>query len=206
MARDKRPKIKVRASVALVGDGETERIYFADVRQTDRPKNLTIAPDFPRKLGSYIGVLDRAMELSKDHSRVYALIDMDKIIQDHQQIAYKLHKEKAEKQGVIILENNPCFEIWILLHFVDTGKNFTNCDQVSDEIKRKNYIKGYDKSEKFQTAARLYATHKEKLKTSAIPNAAKLEINRNEKGEFFPRAETFKFFEWYFQELKDNSQ
>lgn len=199
-----RKLINVRESVALVGDGETERIYFSDVKQTDRPKSLTLAPDFPKKLGSYRGVLDRAMQLIENHSRVYALIDMDKIIQDHQQDKYREYKIRAENNGITVLENNPCFEVWFLLHFIDIGKNFSNCNEVSGEIRRKNYIPGYNKSEKFLTAARLYGTHKEKLISIAMKNAASLEKNRDERGQFYPRAETFKFFEWYFLELKNN--
>jgi hypothetical protein len=45
MARQAASTRKQRYSVAIVGDGQTERIYFADVRDTDRPANLTIFPD-----------------------------------------------------------------------------------------------------------------------------------------------------------------
>jgi hypothetical protein len=36
----------------------------------------------------YKGVLERATALAKDYSRVYALIDVDKVIQDGQQVQY----------------------------------------------------------------------------------------------------------------------
>lgn len=99
MARISKKK-PYKESVAIVGDGQTERIYFADLRDTDRPVNLTISPDYPRKLGSYRGVLSRAIELAEVHDLVYALIDMDKIIQDKQSIQYHKDKLKAESNGI----------------------------------------------------------------------------------------------------------
>jgi hypothetical protein len=198
MPRPKRRQ-EVRANVALVGDGQTERVYFSDVRDTDRPPNLTIFPDYPRKIGNYKGVIDRAIQLAEDYSRVYALIDMDKIIQDKQLVTYREHKATAEANGVIILENSPCFEIWLLLHFVHTGKLFNNCDQVSEELRRRDRIPGYDKSEKFLRNARLYYNYKTQLREKAISNAKLLENNREKQDELFPRAQTFHFFEWYFK-------
>jgi hypothetical protein len=139
------------------------------------------------------------MQLSEDYSRVYALVDMDKIIRDNQLTAYREHKARAEAIGVIVLENNPCFEIWLLLHFVHTGRLFNNCDQVSDELRRPNRILGYDKSEKFLRNARLYCNHKTRLRERAIPNARLLENDQEGQDELFPRAQTFYFFEWYFE-------
>lgn len=197
MARIPRKQQQQRYTVAIVGDGQTERIYFSDVRDTDRPSNLAIFPDYPRKIGNYKGVLDRAISLSETYNRVYALIDMDKIIQENQQAAYTQAKAVAQAAGVIVLENNPCFEVWLLLHFIHTARLFNNCDSVSVELRRKGRISGYDKSEKFLSNARLYKTYKENITQNAIPNARLLENNRQDHDQLFPRGETFRFFEWY---------
>jgi hypothetical protein len=197
MARDQ-GKIKGRFSVAIIGDGQTERIYFSDMRDTERPRNLTIFPDYPRRIGSYKGVLERAIHLTIDYSLVFALIDMDKIIRDKQQQMYSQDKVLAEKEGVIVLENNPCFETWLLMHFIHTGRLFKNCQEVSTELKRKNYIPGYEKSERFLVKSRLYNTYKKLIKPKAIPGSKLLEKSRYKQDELYPRAETFKFFEWYF--------
>jgi len=164
------------------------------VRDTDRPPNLSFFPDYPRKIGNYQGVLDRAISLSENYNRVYALIDMDKIIHDNQQDAYAKAKTKAQAAGVIVLENNPCFEMWLLLHFVHTTRLFNNCNEVITELRRNGRIPGYDKSEKFLSSARLYKNFKERIQPSAIPNARLLENNREDQDQLFPRAETFRFF------------
>lgn len=197
MARASQRKQQQRNTVAIVGDGQTERIYFSDVRETDRPANLTIFPDYPRKIGNYKGVLERAIALKETYDRVYALIDMDKILQDRQQAAYAQDKTKATEAGVIVLENNPCFEIWLLLHFMNTGKLFNNCDEVVGKLRHRDCIPNYEKSERYLQSARLYKTYKALLSERAIPNSRLLENNREGKDLLFPRAETFRFFEWY---------
>jgi hypothetical protein len=192
---------KARFRVAIVGDGQTEHIYFSNVRDTDRPDNFAIFPDSPRKIGTYKGVLDKAVELMEDYDNVYALIDMDKVIQDSRQQAYSAYKKAAETKGIIVLENNPCFEIWLLLHFTYTTKLFANCDDVADVL-RKDWIKGYSKSEKFIYGANLYKTYKDHLQSVAIPNAKRLELSRDDQDQLFPRAQIFQFFEWYFSNVK----
>ncbi|KAA2238616.1 RloB domain-containing protein [Chitinophaga agrisoli] len=188
-----------RNTVAIVGDGQTERIYFSDVRDTDRPANLSIFPDYPRKIGHYKGVLDRALALQETYDRVYALVDLDKVIQDGQQACYARDKAAAEAAGVIVLENNPCFETWLLLHFMHTGRSFTSCKEVCTQLRAKCRIPNYEKSERFLRNARLYGAYKELLATQAIPNARKLEKSRAVQGPLYPRAETFRFFQWYLE-------
>ncbi|WP_057936115.1 RloB family protein [Algoriphagus resistens] len=195
--RHRHQRIPLRDTVAIVGDGQTESIYFADVRDTDRPKNLHIFPDFPGKIGSYRGVLDRDLELSKDYTYVYALIDMDTIIQDRQGGEYYRRKMEVQHAGVKVLENNPCFEMWFLLHFMRTGRLFSNCEQVSTELSKRGRIVNYIKSGKFLSKAKLYSNYKDQLKTYAMPNARALE-DREGQDELYPRAQTYLFFEWYF--------
>lgn len=187
----------VRDTVALVGDGQTERVYFADVRDADRPANLTIQPDYPRRLGNYKGVLDRSITLKDEgYNHVFALIDMDKIIHENKTAEYLQAKALAEAKGVTVLENNPCFEIWLLLHFVHTGRLFSSCSDVVTELRK--FIPGYTKGEKFLNAAGLYRKYKQQLTQNASINSRRLEVNREAQDTLYPRAQTFRFFEWYF--------
>ena len=196
MARTSKHQLQ-RDTVAIVGDGQTERIYFSDVRDTDRPVNLSIFPDYPRRIGNYKGVLDRAGSLVGNYNRIYALVDVDKIIQDQKQTAYARDKMTAEAAGIIVLENNPCFEMWLLLHFMHTGKLFTGCNEVAAQLRGNGKIPDYEKSEKFLRNARLYKSYKSQLIEKAIPNAKRLETNRTDRDPLYPRAEIFRFFEWY---------
>lgn len=202
MARHPKNK-RTNKTVALVGDGQTERIYFANVRDTDRPVNLNIFPDYPRKIGSYKGVLERAITLkNNDYDHVYALIDMDKIIDENKIAEYRIAKQSAKQAGVTVLENNPCFEIWILLHFSSTGKLFSSCDNVITEIRKPGAIANYEKGERYLTGLKIYERYKQQLREKAMPNAKKLEVDRDGQSNRYPRAETFRFFEWYFDNYK----
>jgi len=40
-------------------------------------------------------------------------------------------KSKAAKTGVRVTLSNPCFEVWTLLHLVDTGEAFVDCKSVT---------------------------------------------------------------------------
>lgn len=198
MARVKK-NLQTRYSVALVGDGETERDYFSNVRDTDRPANLTVHPEIPRKIGNFRGVLSRAIELKKDgYDRVYALIDMDKVIKDRQQAAYQAAKAAAIAKEIIVLENNPCFEVWLLMLFHYTAKLFKDCDDVG--VSLREHIPGYNKSQKFMIGAKLYENFKEHIIKHGMPNAKKLEANRDMQSELYPRAQAYEFFEWYFSQ------
>jgi hypothetical protein len=170
---------------------------MARVPRQQSQRNTVAIVDYPRKIGNYKGVLVQAESLVGNYNHIYALIDVDKIIQDNRQASYQLDKAAAEAAGVVVLENNPCFEIWLLLHFVHTGRLFSNCNEVSEQLKMKGRIPNYDKSEKFLKNARLYKNYKTRLTEHALPNARRLEKNRAGQDQLYPRAETFRFFEWY---------
>ena len=174
---------QVRYTVALVGDGFTESIYFSDFRDTERPVGLRVIPDFPGRIGSFAGVLERAIELKEDYDRVYAMIDMDAVIAQQQMQVYRQQKINAERAGVIVLENNPCFEIWLLLHFERTGRLFQNCNQVVTALRR--HIPGYHKGLRFAEAARLFFNLRDRI-PQAIGNAKLLEEDRQGHDPLYP--------------------
>jgi len=167
------------------------------MRDTDRPAGLTIFPDFPRRVGSYRGVLEQAKSLVRDYQHVFALIDMDKVHQDNAFQNYQRDKATAERRGVRVLEQNPCFEIWFLLHFLHTGRLFANCDAIGPELARNGRLPGYNKTEQYQRAAHLYRNLKERMVNHAIPNAILLENQQDGQSRLFPRAQVYQFFEWY---------
>ncbi|MDV6217850.1 RloB family protein [Flavitalea sp. BT771] len=193
------PKQKTaKPRVAMVGDGETEKIYFSDMKDTDRPGDIDFFPELPMKTGSYENVINKALSIVGYYSAVFALIDMDTVISDGKEQAYRTAKNRAEKAGIVVLEMNPCFEIWPLLHFARTSRSFINCGQVADELKRADRIPDYEKTQRFLVRARLFATYRDRIVAHAIPAARQLETNRPDGNKRYPRAEVFRFFEWYF--------
>lgn len=182
--------------IAIVGDGVTEKIYFADVKDTDRPDDIDLFPALPAKSGDYSKVLNSSMILAEDYTRVIALIDMDTVINDGKGKAYHAARKLAEAKGVVVLEVGPCFEFWILLHFVGTSRSFTRCDEVVQELRKPGRIAGYEKSQQYLVKARLYANYKDRIKY-AIATAKKLAKDSPEGNPHYPRADIYEFFEWY---------
>ena len=48
-----------------------------------------------------------------------------------------------------MIQNNPCLEYWLLLHFEDTAAPFPDCDSARKRLKK--HLHNYEKSEKFYT-------------------------------------------------------
>jgi hypothetical protein len=90
-------------------------------------------------------VVDRAIrEMSQLNSEaeerepgdsVWALIDLE----DEGQRARRAlaEQERAKRGHVKVALSKPCFEVWTLLHFEDTGESFLNCAQVIDRVKQR---------------------------------------------------------------------
>jgi hypothetical protein len=138
---------------AIVGDGPTEKIYFDLLKESKRFSSIpqiNIKPELPNtkgRGGGYIRVFEKAKELSENHDRVFCLIDMDVVIRENKLQSYAREKMRVEKGGKItVIENNPCFEFWFLLHFEFTAKHFDSCDRVCNEIRRNDRLPGYSKA------------------------------------------------------------
>lgn len=107
--------------VIIIGDGYTEKIYFDFLKSEEKLRNVKIKPDLPSGSG-YVGVFKKAeVYLGEGYEKIYCLIDMDAIIAERNEQKYSTEKKRLEKRGVTVLELNPCFEIWFLLHYQHTG-------------------------------------------------------------------------------------
>lgn len=190
MAR-KRNKRKSRKTIAIVGDGHTEKIYFEDYRNSERPESLTIKPDLPGKKSGYNGVLSKAIDLKIDgYDEVIAIIDMDILKNKNQKDKYKLLKDKANAKGVLVLENNPCMEFWFLIHFIKSHKLFTNGSSVIAELRKNNRIPDYQKNQKWQRKTGLFNLLKKALIEKAITNGKYVESVQNDSS-----AQIYRLFE-----------
>ena len=87
---------------------------------------------------------------------------------------------------------NPCFEIWILLHFQFTTKEFNECVQVEKIVA--TFIPGYYKSNKFWESTKVYSILRNRLFFEAVKNAFSLEQRRDELPSHAPRADIYKLF------------
>lgn len=194
MARSAK-KRKLLRRIAIVGDGITEKIYFEQLKELEKVKDVVIKPELPSKSskgGSYKKAINAAKSLvGEGYDHVYCLIDFDTVVSEN-----KLAKLKQELKDmdnkITVYINNPCFEAWVLIHYEKTGKAFDDCTAVEKTITK--HLKDYRKNQDYLRKKNLYKILRPHLEVSAIPNASFLEIDREEKGNNYPRAEVFKFF------------
>ncbi|MDV4042981.1 hypothetical protein CMT37_09095 [Elizabethkingia anophelis] len=195
MARTER-KRQFKRSIAIVGDGITEKIYFEQLKELEQLKDVVIKPELPNKSskgGFYKKALDASLTLiEKGYDHVYCLIDYDTILSENKENEFRKDIRNLDFKKITIYINNPCFETWILLHYENTSKPFKNCDAVCKSITKN--LGGYSKNQKYLHQKNLYTTIRPHLETNAIPNAIFLERDRDDKSPNYPRAEIHKFF------------
>lgn len=183
---NKRP---TRSSYFVFVDGETEKAYLNELNANSHFKvKLTIEPKLkssefssPKKNLEYF--IDLLEDKKKSYNKVILLLDYDVISQQDKKISKGKEKPSGKLNGlknkfkedkaVEILINSPCFEIWFLLHCVDTDKKYTTCDEVIKDVKSEcNEINTLNKSQK--EYREICKKLKDKLPT-AIKNAKNLD-------------------------------
>lgn len=195
MARsDKKRKLLRR--IAVVGDGVTEKIYFEQLKEVERVKDVVIKPELPSKSskgGSYKKAINTAKSLvDEGYDHVYCLVDFDTVLSENKLADFTQEIKGINTKQITVYINNPCFETWVLVHYEKTGKAFSDCDTVGKAITK--HLKDYCKNQEYLRKKNLYKTLRPQLETNAIPNGEFLENNREEKSNNYPRAEVFKFF------------
>lgn len=189
--------IKAKKKYSFVVDGETEFWYFK-MMQRNENWPIAIKPELPKKkklIDQYELVLENALV----YDEVFWVIDLDTIVSESKETSksqkpideLKNYIAKLKKyKNVHLLINNPCLELWFLLHFEPTSKAFSKCDDAQKALKK--YLPDYEKTEKYFTKENndIYKKLKHK-QLDAIENAIKL---GNFDGTDSAKAELYKFY------------
>lgn len=191
--------------VLIVCEGlKTEPYYFSELRRHLRLSNANIVIADKKTGTDPLSVVNFAIEKyrkEKDlpYDRVYCVFDKDK----HTTYSAALDKIKSThlKKGTSLHATTsvPCFEIWLLLHYVYTTRSFiaagnaSNCELVVSEIK--HHISDYQKGSRD-----IYAKINNKM-DAAITNAKKLEQFHKTSGTDNPSTKVYELVE-YLQNLK----
>jgi len=186
--------------VLIVCEGaKTEPNYLKEIRDTYRlnTANIDICGD---ECGSDpLSVVNYAISKFRkdlDYDRVYCVIDRDKHTTFDTAID-KLRQTRLGK-GVIFaaIISVPCFEFWLLLHFIYTTRQFcapgssSNCELVISELDNNERIPGYRKG-----ALNIFALTKDKL-PNAIKNAKQLQQHNQSTGTYNPATNMHELIEY----------
>jgi len=147
--------------VVVCDDVKTAVAYFNELkREVKRKVTLDVIPAYRhgatpnevvdlavKKAKGYQG--DASHDLKDTEESVWALIDLEG--DQNRQNDVQNAKNKGENKGINVALSKPCFEVWTLAHFVDTGKHFNDCNAVLDNVAtewKKNLNIHFDKKQK----------------------------------------------------------
>lgn len=136
--------------------GKTEPKYFKELREAFRlsSANIEIAGDecgsSPRNVVNYALAVYRKQ---KKHNRIFCVFDKDRHPTYNEALAKIRDVKLIKGDSIQAITSVPCFEIWLLLHFIPTTKAFVSkeasdsiCASVIKELVRRlpGYTKGMD--------------------------------------------------------------
>lgn len=186
MAR-KTGKRNIRAKYAVLGDGITEQWYLKHLKDY-RNYIFSIKPTLFDDI-----TFEKAEDIIDDLlaggcNKIIYLTDYDTLVaQDKLQSFNKFKRKYASRKDIFICESMPAIEIWFLLHFQYTTKEYVNCNQLLDDLK--NHIPNYKKKKIFlQQTDWFNLMVNEEKDDQAVKNATRLSKLRSKGGtqQHFP--------------------
>ena len=138
-------------------DGQTEVWYFQMMKKHEKLPRIDIKPELPKKK-KLIDQFNSVLQNSLIYDGVIWVVDFDTILKEHseakkgQQSAlqqFRVYLNKLERhKNISVLVNTPCLEYWFLLHFMDTNKYFSKCENAEKQLKM-SHLPGYEKTERY---------------------------------------------------------
>lgn len=158
-------KKKPNRTILLVVEGQTEKEYFSDLKNSEKLLSVTIIPKIASH-SSVSNILESAIRESKYriYDSIWCVFDRDtKVTKKAEHL-----ESQAVKKGIKIADSLPAFEIWFLLHYTMPQYSYSKQDKLIEELKK--YIPNYVKGRSMKT----YSLLKSKL-DCAMKNAKDLE-------------------------------
>lgn len=180
--------------------GKTEPNYFKELRDAFKLSTANIRITGEECGSAPSSVVDYALaeyRKEKKYNRVFCVIDKDR----HPTYKESLDRIRNARLGngdtIEAITSVPCFEIWLLLHFIYTTKSFGStgasgsiCASVIKELKKKGRIPHYEKGSK-----NIFPALLEKL-PDALINAVRLEKHGKDVGSENPSTNMHKLVEY----------
>lgn len=144
--------------LVICGSRVTERDYLRGL--VDHLRNPAVSvrimthPCAPAQLVAYARAQFTALD--GDFDEIWCVFDVDQFPDVAEAV------ETAAQHGIRVAVSNPCFELWLLLHFKEHGGHLATYNQVLPLLKR--HVPGYDKA---RLRFRDYAPHWESAQERA---------------------------------------
>lgn len=142
----KRCKTKNVILFGFEGENKTEKKYFQNFQGREKSYNIDFAygnETDPLKIVNNLVNYMKEKDISSRHGdKIYCVFDTDVDMRKQDQINKAI--AKASKKGIEIIMSVPSFEIWYILHFIET----THCFNSNEELikKLRKFIPSYEKN------------------------------------------------------------
>lgn len=135
---------KVLVIVGTEGKNKTEQLYLKEFEKTQRKYHFIFTKgddtDPENIVKNTIKMLKKE-DIDKKSDIAISVFDMD--FGEERKEQFLKAKKIAEKSKIMLITSNPCFEIWFLLHFEYSTKQFTSSDDLLSTLRKfdKDYAK-----------------------------------------------------------------
>lgn len=138
--KDRKKYTRKRKEIILIateGKNKTERNYFREFNKSIKDCSIIFSEgnntDPVNIVHDALNSADKKGLESQNGDSIFAVFDTDFKKESQILVARKL----AERNGVEIILSNPCFEVWLLLHFRYSTHGYQSNNEV---IKELNYV------------------------------------------------------------------
>ncbi|MEA3392093.1 MAG: RloB family protein, partial [Candidatus Marinimicrobia bacterium] len=132
--RRKAPNHSIKKSILIVGEGVCEQIYFKQLNSLEEFNRLCIDTKTPpHPMPTDIASRALALKREGEYDAVWCIFDMDKENENPEN--YKKALKKANDNNIYVAKVFPCFELWLLLHFNKSLKPYSNCKNLTKDLK-----------------------------------------------------------------------
>ena len=159
-------------------EGETEQIYFSQVRSDRKISGITIVPRLA-KHSSVKHILKTALAEYEEHiyDEIWCVFDRDTIVRDGLSDETIAMADEARQKGIRFAQSYPSFEAWFFLHFALPQPHYLTQFSLIEDFRQ--FVPRYGKEQAWLACGDLYAKLKPREK-DALANSEKLRA-RNEK-------------------------
>lgn len=147
MARRIKERRLKSPTITIIGEGATERYYFAHLKKLQGHNYVCKPRNFAEQT-----IEEMQKQISKvlaDNGIAVCVFDADitRTRQAEKAKYEEMYKKYADNPSVIICDSMPSIEFWFLLHFMKTNRYFATSDDVIDMLRR--YIPNFRKHQSF---------------------------------------------------------
>ncbi len=171
-------RIQSNTTILLVLEGQTEQLYFSEMRIIERIPGITIIPKMAQH-SDLFHVLKNAKTENETgaYDSVWCVFDTDTLITN--KISPELTEliKNCKKVGIKFADSFPAFEIWLLLHYEMPKLIYNNQNEVIKSLLK--HISDYSKEKKWIESKHLYSFLKS-LQESAIKRSKNLELKKSD--------------------------